>query len=80
MFDNHREYNLKLGENPSKIDEAMSTLYFIGYALNLGENTTIPKWKIKKIEKIGSVWEIQYANGNELYENVWDNRASLNYK
>jgi hypothetical protein len=86
MFENdilgnqHREYNLKLGDYPSKIDEATSTLIYIGFSQNLGTDSSIALWKIKKIEKIGTVWEIKYADGNELYDNIWDNRSTLNYK
>lgn len=85
MFENdiadnhHREYNLRLGDYPLKIDEVTPTLNYIGYAQNLGANPSLPLWKIKKIEQIGTVWEIRYADGDELYDNVWDNRASLNY-
>lgn len=86
MFENdilgnqHREFNLRLGEFPSKIDEATAILVYVGYAQNLGVDPTLEKWKIKKIEKVGTVWEIKYADGDELYDNIWDNRASLNYK
>jgi hypothetical protein len=86
MFDNDilknqsREYNLRLGEYPVKIDEATSTLNYIGYVQNLGVDPSEALWKIKKIEQVGTVWEIKWADGNELYDNVWNNRASLNYK
>lgn len=75
-----REYNLNLGEYPSKIDEVGATLTYVGYCQNLGADPSLEKWKIKKIEKIGTVWEIKYADGDELYDNIWNNRAALNYK
>lgn len=77
---NFREYNLKLGDLPSKIDEATSTLIYVGYSLSVGADPTLDVWKIKKIEQTGTVWEIMYADGDELYDNVWNNRAALNYK
>ena len=86
MFENDiagnqlREYNLRLGDHPIRIDEASSTLYYIGYAQNVGQDTSLERWKIKKIEQVGTVWEIKWADGEELYDNIWDNRASLNYK
>lgn len=86
MFENDingnqlREYNLRLGDYPVRIDEVNSTLVYVGYTQNLGVDSSLERWKIKKIEKIGSVWEIKWADGDELYDNIWDNRATLNYK
>lgn len=85
MFQNdilgqHREYNLKLGDFPTRVDEVTTTLVYVGYVQNLGVEETLQKWKIKKIEKVGTVWEIKWADGDELYDNIWDNRAALNYK
>jgi len=75
-----REYNLRLGDYPQKIDEATDTLVYVGFAQVQGQDPSLALWKIKKIEKIGSVWEITYADGDEQYDNIWNNRASLNYK
>lgn len=75
-----REYNLNFGVSPQKIDESSSTLVYVGYALTSGADGALDIWKIKKIEKIGTVWEIKYADGDEMYNNVWNNRFSLNYK
>lgn len=82
MFDNNetREYGLNFGNNPQKIDELSDTLVYIGYALVSGANPASAAWKIKKIEKVGTVWEFTYADGDDLYDNVWNNRYSLNYK
>jgi hypothetical protein len=75
-----REYNMRLGQYPQKIDEISSTLVYVGYAQVSAADPTLVVWKIKKIEKVGTVWEIRYADGDELYDNVWDNRFSINYK
>ncbi len=86
MFENdiiqnqHREFNLRLGDYPTKIDELSATLVYVGYAQNLGIDPASALWKIKKIEKTGTVWEIKWADGNELYDNIWDNRFSIDYK
>lgn len=83
MFDVNappREYNLRLGEFPSKIDEVTTTLVYVGYSQTTGADPSLEVWKIKKIEQTGTVWEIKYADGDEQYDNIWDNRASLNYK
>ena len=86
MFENDingnqlREYNLRLGDFPVRVDEVTTTLVYVGYTQNLGVDQTLEKWKIKKIEKVGTVWEIKWADGDELYDNIWDNRAALIYK
>jgi hypothetical protein len=78
--DPQREYNLNFGLNPSKIDEVTSTLVYVGYSFTSGADSSLAVWKIKKIEQTGTVWEIKYADGDEQYDNIWDNRAILNYK
>jgi hypothetical protein len=56
-----------------------------GWAVRKGATTTSAIWKIKKyIWVIGSGGENimiqeQWADGNELYDNIWDNRILLNY-
>jgi hypothetical protein len=55
-----------------------------GWAKRKGANKSSAIWKIKKY-----VWELNgsnyvmtrelWADGNELYDNVWNNRESLNY-
>ena len=75
-----REYNLNFGTQPQKIDELSTILVYVGYAQTSGANAAQAVWKIKKIEKVGTVWEIKYADGDELYDNIWNNRYSLNYK
>lgn len=75
-----REYNLRFGDHPSKIDEATATLVYVGYTKTLGADSSLGQWKIKKIEKTGTVWEIKYADGDEQYDNIWNNRGALNYK
>lgn len=65
-------------EEALRIDEVTSTLTYLGYA-NLGANDNDAVWKIKRIQQIGTVTTINYADGNKLFDNVWNNRASLNY-
>lgn len=77
---NVREFALNLGSNPQLIDEVSTTLYYLGYALTVGADQSKAVWKIKKIEQIGTVWQIQYANGDDQYQNIWNNRSILNYR
>lgn len=65
-------------ELATRIDESSDTLIYIGYAqLGATENSNV--WKIKRIQKTGNVWKVEFANGNQNYINNWTLRASLNY-
>jgi len=75
-----REFNQRFGETPQKIDEVSNDLVYIGYALNTGVDITLPLWKIKKFERTGTLWEIMWADGDELYDNIWINRDFIDYK
>ena len=51
---------------------------YIGYA-QLGTSNASPLWRIKKVVTSGTVTEVTYADGNKLFDNVWNDRASLSY-
>lgn len=63
------------------IDETTTTdVTYIGKAVPTGSaiNTSSSVWQITKIdESSGTV--ITYADGDLLFNNIWDNRASLTY-
>jgi hypothetical protein len=61
-----------------RVDEASSTVTYIGEAA-IGMSESSPFWKVKKLEQSGSVLKITWADGNEDFDNVWANRASLSY-
>ena len=53
------------------------TLY-IGEA-RLGSDESGAVWRIKRLDKTGTVTSIQYANGSRRFNQVWDNRSSVTY-
>jgi len=68
----------------SKIDVVSATVTYIGKARpgsDTVEGTADDRWQIKKIDTTDEndqkvpVW----ADGNDNYDNIWDNRASLSY-
>jgi hypothetical protein len=61
-----------------KIDEADATTTYIGLALP-GTATSAASWQIKKIGVSSTVTTISWADGNEDFDNIFDNRASLSY-
>ena len=42
-------------------------------------STAAPVWQISRIQTSGSVLSVMYADGDMAFNNVWDNRASLDY-
>lgn len=65
-------------EELTYIDAASSTVTYLGYAKS-GTATSGAGWQIKKVMTSGNVTSIAYADGDDNYDNVWDNRASLTY-
>lgn len=57
------------------VDVASGTVTYRGYA-QLGTPTSAPKWKITRTTVTGGVTLTEYADGNMLYDNIWNNRAS----
>ncbi len=63
-----------------KYEEASSTVTYIGEA-SFRSSTSSPVWRIKRIT-YGSApasITIEWADGDDEFDNVWDNRASLSY-
>jgi hypothetical protein len=63
--------------NPTKtiaIDEVGAVTY-IGMA-KVGTATSAARWQIRRITKTGNVTLFAYADSNDRYDNVWDDRAT----
>lgn len=62
-----------------RIDETSETsVTYIGHAI-LGSITSSEVWRIKKIDETGSVTIITFADADDNFDNIWDNRTSLSY-
>ena len=66
------------GDYAVLVDDAGSGVTYIGNALP-GTTTSSANWKIKRMTEVGADITIVWADGDSLYDNVWDNRASLSY-
>ena len=67
-----------MSEKTLRVDDATATVTYVGEAaIGLSESEAF--WKIKKLETVGSVLKITWADGNENYDNVWANRTGLTY-
>lgn len=67
-------------EVPNKvvIDAVDATTTYIGET-KPGTATSAALWRIKKISTASTVTSIELADGNDLFDNIFDNRASLSY-
>lgn len=60
------------------VDEFSGSLTYVGWA-GVGSNSGSSVWKIQRITVSGSLTSASWADGNPQYDNVWENRAILNY-
>lgn len=59
--------------------DASNNPVYIGKAL-LGSPKSDPVWQIRKLTYSGTnVTDIQWEDGDDLFDNIWDNRASGSY-
>ena len=65
----------KVNNWKTEIDTTDGTVFYVGKA-PLETATSDNKWQIKKIELTGTVYEILWADGDDLFNNVWDNHAT----
>ena len=67
-----------LGQNlAQRIDDQTSVIYLGTAPINSSNADAI--WSIKRLSISGGAITIEWADGNDLSDNVWDNRASLSY-
>jgi hypothetical protein len=61
-----------------RLDDAGSGVTYVGNA-PAGSATSAAVWQIKKIVELNGDITITWADGDALFDNVYDNRASLSY-
>jgi len=67
--------NASFANQIKKIHEAGAYTY-VGYA-EPGTATSSASWHIQRIN--ATTGDTLFADGNTIYDNVWDNRTSLSY-
>ncbi len=60
------------------IDIASTTVTYIGQAAP-GSTSDQAVWRIQRVNIVGSSIEILYADSNDNFDNVWDDRGTLSY-
>jgi len=58
-------------------DTTTANTVYLGYA-EIGADNADPIWRIKKIDTSSGA-DITWADGNDDYDNIWNNRTTLNY-
>lgn len=61
-----------------RLDDAGGGVTYVGSA-PAGSVTSDAVWQIKKIVESAGDITITWADGNGLFDNVWDSRGSLSY-
>lgn len=60
------------------IDEASATITYIGEAVP-SATVSQPLWRIKKIDSTTNPTTIYFADADDDFDNVWNDRATLTY-
>lgn len=60
------------------IDEASATVTYIGEAVP-SATTSQALWRIKKIDSTTNPTTVFFADANDNFDNVWNDRSSLTY-
>lgn len=60
------------------VDVVSDSITYLGYA-DPGTSNASALWQIRRITTTGEDLLIEYADGDALFDNVWDDRASLSY-
>lgn len=61
-----------------RLDEVSDTLFYVGKA-EIGKVDSDANWLIIKYSTTGNILKSEYANGVELFNQVWNDRATLTY-
>ena len=60
------------------VDDNTATITYIGEAPS-GSSESAPVWRIKRLETVGTVLKLTWADGNQFFDNDWSNRTSYSY-
>lgn len=71
-------YTQSGGRIPLREDESQPYIIYKGYAAP-NANTVDAVWAIQKISRINNEIIYEWADGNDFYDNVWDNRFVVQY-
>lgn len=73
ILNSQNEYN-----NPSRVDESVPAMVYHGFAM-AGEKPEDPSWAIRRVKREGDMYIYEWADGDTVRDNVWDDRYTLTY-
>lgn len=60
------------------VDSSVSGTTYVGIGM-MGSVESDAVWQIFKVSTASGITKVQFADGDENYNNVWDDRDSLTY-
>lgn len=72
------EMKINNGAYTQRTDDAGGGVTYRGWAVP-GTATSAAGWRVTKITETTGDYVLNFADGNNNFDNVWDNRASLSY-
>lgn len=66
-------------KQPVRIDESTPNVVYYGYAI-AGASTSEAVWAIQRATRAADIITYEWADGNELFDNIWDSRYILTYE
>ena len=65
-------------EGSHRYDQATALIAYEGWAIRKGADVAGGVWKLRRItfNANGNLIKIEWADGNELYDQKWDDRAT----
>ena len=60
------------------VDDNTATITYVGEAPS-GSLESSSVWRIKRLETVGTVLKITWADGNQFFDNNWSARTGLSY-
>jgi hypothetical protein len=61
-----------------RVQELAGGVTYVGKA-EIGSSESDPVWRILRLTESGQNTDVQYADGDDNFDNVWADRASLSY-
>jgi hypothetical protein len=65
-------------EMQTRLDDVGGGVTYVGKAYP-GNFTSAAQWQIKRITETAGDIVVEFADGDNFYDNIWDNRAGLSY-
>ena len=65
-------------ERTTLVDGSTSGTTYVGIG-KLGSSESSAVWQIFRIQTSSGITKVQFADSNQNFDNIWDDRASLAY-